>query len=139
MKVEYKSELAAGFDLPSAEDRVILPNEKAIISTGLTFQELAGAQMPQMGRAYLELQIRPRSGLSFKHDLIFFNTIGTIDADYTGIISVKLWNTGDKPFPILIGDRIAQGVFAYVTRPAHIPVSDHIRGTGGFGSTGRGD
>ena len=138
-KVMYKTSLAAGFDLPSAEDLTIEPGKKGIVDTGITFQELAGDLPTCFFKEYytevLELQLRPRSGLSFKHDIIFFNTVGTIDADFTHTIKVKLWNTSDKPFKIEKGDRIAQGMFSYVIRPDHLPVGGER--DGGFGSTGR--
>ena len=86
-----------------------------------------------------ELQVRPRSGLAFKHGITVLNAPGTIDADYRGEIGVLLINHGVKAFTIENGERIAQLVLARYERIAWqetdtLPETD--RGAGGFGSTG---
>lgn len=126
------SELASGFDLYAAvtEDIVFLPGQRGLVPTGLAIAMPAG----------LEAQIRPRSGLAFKHGITCLNTPGTIDADYRGEIKVLLINLGEEPFTIKRNERIAQMVFQIVPEVNLIPVeelSDTARGAGGFGHTGK--
>jgi dUTP pyrophosphatase len=86
-----------------------------------------------------EMQIRPRSGLAFKHCITLTNTPGTIDSDYRGEIMIMVYNLGCKPFTIYQHDRIAQGVISRVPQLNIIEVdqlADTERGAGGFGSTG---
>jgi dUTP pyrophosphatase len=86
-----------------------------------------------------EIQVRPRSGLAVKHGITCLNTPGTIDSDYRGEVKVLLINLGEQPFVIKNGDRIAQLVVAPVTQAEFSKVeilSDTLRGSGGFGSTG---
>jgi len=126
----YQSEEAAGFDLHSIEDVVINPGERKLIGTGLAFEIEKG----------YEVQIRPRSGLAFKHGITVLNSPGTIDSDYRGEIKVLLINLGNEKFEIKKGDRIAQAVIAPVIQAEIIEVdslSDTKRGAGGFGSTGK--
>jgi dUTP pyrophosphatase len=86
-----------------------------------------------------ELQVRPRSGLAFKHGVTVLNAPGTIDADYRGEIGVLLINHGPQPFRIEHGERIAQLVLARYERVAWKEVQElpaTVRGEGGFGHTG---
>ena len=88
-----------------------------------------------------EAQVRPRSGLALRDGIVLPNAPGTIDSDYRGEIQVILLNTGEKPFRVLRGDRIAQLVIAPVARAEWELVErldDTERGSGGFGHTGRG-
>jgi dUTP pyrophosphatase len=86
-----------------------------------------------------EVQIRPRSGLTLKHGIALVNSPGTIDSDYRGPVGVILLNTGDEPFEVTHGLRVAQMVVAPVVQ-ATFRVADQLeateRGAGGFGSTG---
>ena len=126
----YQTELAAGFDLHSVEDYVLKKGERKLIKTGLAFEIEPG----------FEVQIRPRSGLAFKHGITVLNTPGTIDADYRGEIMVLLINLGDEDFEIKKGERIAQAVIAPVVQAEFEEVDELSvtkRGTGGFGSTGK--
>ena len=87
------------------------------------------------------MQIRPRSGLALKHGITLPNAPGTIDSDYRGALGVILLNAGTETFTVAHGERIAQAVLAPVVRAAYTAVDsldDTARGTGGFGSTGRG-
>jgi dUTP pyrophosphatase len=87
-----------------------------------------------------EAQVRPRSGLAFKHGLTVLNSPGTVDSDYRGEIKVLLVNLSDEPFAIVPGERIAQLVIARhetVEWQASEDLSDTQRGAGGYGSTGR--
>ena len=129
----YESTGAAGMDLRAAvpDDRplLILPGKRALVPTGLILEIPEG----------MEGQVRPRSGLAFKHGLTVLNTPGTIDSDYRGEVKVLLINLGDEDFAVTRGMRIAQIVFAEVTRAK---VEERSlsgatgRGSGGFGSTG---
>lgn len=129
----YESAGAAGMDLRAAvgEDRplLLLPGRRALVPTGLVME------IPQG----MEGQIRPRSGLAFKHGITCLNTPGTIDSDYRGEVKVLLINLGDEDFSVTRGMRIAQIVFAQVTQ-ASVEERDAAggttRGAGGFGSTG---
>ena len=126
----YQTELAAGFDLHSVEDYVLKKGERKLIKTGLAFEIEEG----------YEVQIRPRSGLAFKHGITVLNTPGTIDADYRGEIMVLLINLGEEDFEIKKGERIAQAVIAPVIQAEFVEVdelSETKRGKGGFGSTGK--
>lgn len=125
------SEWAAGFDLHAAvaEPVVLAPGERALIPAGFAMA------MP----AELEAQIRPRSGLAYKHGITCLNSPGTIDADYRGEVKVLLVNLGQQPFAIERGERIAQMVFQLVpqvTIEETDELSDTVRGAGGFGHTG---
>jgi len=87
----------------------------------------------------MEGQIRPRSGLAFKHGITCLNTPGTVDSDYRGEVKVLLVNLGDEDFVVTRGMRIAQVVFAAVTQVSAEERSlagGTARGAGGFGSTG---
>jgi dUTP pyrophosphatase len=129
----YESEGAAGMDLRAAvpDDRplILLPGKRALVPTGLVFEIPAG----------YEGQVRPRSGLAFRHGITCLNTPGTIDSDYRGEVQVLLANLGDEDFAIERGMRIAQIVLAPVSHAAieeRNLASETARGTGGFGSTG---
>lgn len=129
----YATAGAAGFDLMAAVDApVAIPTMgRALIPTGLTISLPAG----------FELQVRPRSGLAFRHGIVLPNSPGTIDEDYRGEIQVILLNTDVAPFTVLRGMRIAQGVLAPVARVDWllVPALDRTeRNEGGFGSTGTG-
>ncbi len=126
------SEWAAGFDVHAAVDGAVVlePGERALIPTGFAMA------MPKE----LEAQIRPRSGLAYKHGITCLNTPGTIDADYRGEVKVLLVNLGQEPFTIERGERIAQIVFQRVPQVILEEVaelSDTSRGEGGFGHTGK--
>ena len=89
-----------------------------------------------------EIQVRPRSGLSFKNGITILNAPGTIDSDYRGEVKIILINHGNSPFIINDGDRIAQLVLSPVFRADFVVVdklSETARGEGSFGSTGISD
>jgi dUTP pyrophosphatase len=126
------SDLASGFDLYAAvtEPLTLNPGERCLVPTGFVIA------MP----AELEAQIRPRSGLAFKHGLTALNSPGTIDADYRGEIKVLLINHGKEAFIIQRNERISQIVFQIVPLIQLQEVeelSDTVRGAGGFGHTGK--
>ncbi len=122
---------AAGYDVRSAApDTEIAPGGRVAIATGLAFELPAG----------LEMQVRPRSGLALRHGITLPNAPGTIDPDYRGELLVILQNTSDVPFLVRRGERIAQLVFARFETPALVEtdsLGETVRGSGGFGSTGR--
>ncbi|UVK55199.1 dUTP diphosphatase [Mesorhizobium sp. AR02] len=129
----YESAGAAGMDLRAAvpDDRplLILPGKRALVPTGLILEIPEG----------MEGQVRPRSGLAFKHGLTVLNSPGTVDSDYRGEVKVLLINHGDEDFAVTRGMRIAQIVFAVVTQAAveeRSLAGGTARGSGGFGSTG---
>lgn len=130
----YETAGSAGMDLRAAvpEDAplVLQPGERALVPTGLAI-ELPGGH---------EGQVRPRSGLAIKHGITLINSPGTIDEDYRGEVQVPLVNLGQKTFTIERGMRIAQMIVAPVIQveiEAVADLSDSVRGTGGFGSTGK--
>jgi len=126
----YATDGAAGMDVVAAEELVLAPGARAAVATGFAIAIPAG----------YEVQVRPRSGLALKHGVTCLNTPGTIDSDYRGEVQVILINLGQNPFAIARGDRIAQLVPAPVQRAMLDEVAtleDTIRGSGGFGSTGR--
>jgi dUTP pyrophosphatase len=127
----YATEGAAGLDIRAniTEAVVLSPLERQLIPTGLFVAIPMG----------YEIQIRPRSGLAFKHGITVLNTPGTIDADYRGEIKVLLVNLSNEPFSIEPGERIAQMVLAKHQTLSwktteELPSTE--RGAGGFGSTG---
>lgn len=134
----YETTGAAGADiranLPAgqrAAGLVLAPMARAIVPTGLRVAVPVG----------YEMQIRPRSGLAAKHGITLVNPPGTIDSDYRGPLGVALINLGDAPFTVAHGERIAQMVIAPVVQAVFAEVhalDETARGTGGFGSTGRG-
>ena len=122
---------AAGVDLLAAvdDDLVLAPGQHTLVPTGLSIALPEG----------YEAQVRPRSGLAYKHGVTVLNTPGTIDADYRGEIGVILINHGAQSFTIERGMRIAQMVVAPVMFVAWNEVNElqaSERGAGGFGSTG---
>jgi len=127
----YESEGAAGMDLRAAVEApmVLEPGKRALVPTGFVFEIPHG----------YEGQVRPRSGLAFKHGITCLNTPGTVDSDYRGEVKVLLVNLGEEAFTVERGMRIAQMVIAPVTQVAvneTAQASETARGAGGFGSTG---
>ena len=112
------------------EETVVLdPGGRTLIPTGLYIEIPAG----------YEAQVRPRSGLALKRGLTVLNAPGTIDADYRGEVGVILANLSQEVQSVEPGERIAQLLFAPVTRGQLVEVevlSETERGRGGFGSTG---
>ena len=126
----YATHGAAGLDVVAAEDLDLQPGQRHAVATGFKVAIPEG----------YEIQVRPRSGLAFKHGISVPNTPGTIDSDYRGELKVLLINLGEEPFAIRRGERIAQLVPAAVTPAAFDEVEEleeTHRGAGGFGSTGQ--
>jgi len=128
----YKTKGSSGMDLIAFIDKPIKINPKtsALIPTGLS------VAIPED----LELQIRPRSGLAANSNISVLNTPGTIDSDYRGEIKVILFNHGDKEFVVNNNERIAQMILAPILKVDFEEVNslpNSVRGSGGFGSTGK--
>jgi dUTP pyrophosphatase len=128
----YETEFSAGMDLRAhvLEDVVLNSLERALIPTGLFIALPKGS----------EAQIRPRSGLAYKHGITVLNSPGTIDADYRGEIKVLLVNLSNQAFVIRNGERIAQMIVAKHEQVSWLEVEqldDTTRGEGGFGHTGK--
>jgi dUTP diphosphatase len=128
---EYGTANAAGIDLRAyiQEPIVLEPLKRVLVPTGLYIELPIG----------YEAQIRPRSGLAYKHGVTVLNSPGTVDADYRGELKVLLVNLSDMSFTITDGERIAQMVVAgheSVQWSETTDLSDTERGAGGFGHTG---
>jgi dUTP pyrophosphatase len=126
----YMTEHAAGLDVFAAvgQEVSIFPGQREMIPTGLAIALPEG----------YEAQIRPRSGIAWKHGVTLVNAPGTIDADYRGEIGILLINHGDQPFIVRRGDRIAQMIVQRVCRvqwDVHPELNPTGRGDGGFGHT----
>ena len=121
----------AGYDLYAVEAATIAPGERASVGTGIALA------IPE-GWAGLVL---PRSGLAARHGITLPNAPGLIDAGYRGEVRVLLLNADSREaFHVAPGDRIAQLVLMRHESPELIEVEsleETVRGTGGFGSSGR--
>ena len=124
---------AAGLDLRAAVPHdapvTLAPGAHALVPTGLQLALPDGT----------EGQVRPRSGLAYKHGVTVLNSPGTIDSGYRGEVGVLLINHGREPFVVTRGERIAQLVVARYARVELVPtgaLATSERGAGGFGSTG---
>jgi dUTP pyrophosphatase len=129
---QYETAHAAGMDLRAftAEEIVLKPLQRLLVPTGIHIELPIG----------FEAQIRPRSGLAYKHGISIVNAPGTIDADYRGEIKVLLINLSDTDFVIKNGDRIAQMIIAKHETISWEPVdqlNETARGEGGYGHTGK--
>ena len=149
----YANEGDAGMDIRSAIDIFIRPQETIIVPTGIKMAIPKG----------YELQIRPRSGLSFNTPLRLSNCVGTIDSGYRDEIGIIVTNTSiyipnvdelelqevysiaskcnkHGTYHIRKGDRIAQIILNQIPTIEFEVVEDvknfgHDR-NGGFGSSG---
>ena len=128
----YGTSWAAGADLYACltEDITIAPGETVFVPTGLAME------VPEMCAGL----IYARSGLACKRGLAPANKVGVVDSDYRGEIMVALHNHGATPQTVCNGERIAQMIITPVLTPAYVEaeeLSDTVRNTGGFGSTGK--
>lgn len=129
---QYATVASAGFDVRANIDApmVVKPLERVLVPSGL-FMEIPEGY---------EAQVRPRSGLAFKHGITVLNSPGTIDADYRGELKILLINLSNEEFTINDGERIAQVIIAKHEQAEWIEVEqlmDTARGEGGFGHTGK--
>ena len=128
---KYSTNESAGLDLRAElQSPIVLePGQRSLIPTGLIIALPTG----------YEAQVRPRSGLAYKHGITVLNSPGTIDADYRGDVGVILINHGSESFTIENGERIAQLIiakFVQIDWDEVLDLSSTSRGEGGFGSTG---
>ena len=128
----YKTSGSSGMDLMACVDEpiTIKPNESMLIPTGIAIA------IPED----TEVQIRPRSGLAAKSSISVLNTPGTIDSDYRGELKIILFNHGSKNFIIKIYNFIAQMVLMPILKveiEETNELPETVRGSGGFGSTGK--
>ena len=128
----YKTKGSSGMDLMAflKEPIKILPNTSCLIPTGISIA------IPED----VEIQIRPRSGLAAKSNISVLNTPGTIDSDYRGELKIILFNHGKKDFIVNNNDRVAQMVLMPILKIDFEEVNElpeTMRGSGGFGSTGK--
>ena len=129
---QFETRQSAGMDLRANINApvVLQPGDRALISTGIKMALPDG----------YEAQIRPRSGLAYKHGITVLNSPGTIDADYRGDVGVLLINHGREVFTVEDGMRVAQMVVAQYSQFEWESVEnldETARGAGGFGSTGK--
>ena len=129
---KYKTEGSSGMDLKALIENpiIIKPQSYVLIPTGLSIA------IPED----TEIQIRPRSGLAAKSSISVLNTPGTIDSDYRGEIKIILFNHGKEEFTVNNGDRIAQMILMPVLKAEFEEIKElpkTVRGSGGFGSTGK--
>ena len=128
----YKTQGSSGMHLIAFVESPIKipPNTSALVPTGISIA------IPQD----VEIQIRPRSGIAAKSNITVLNTPGTVDSDYRGELKVILFNHSSKEFIVNNRDRIAQMILMPVLKIDFEEVDnlpETIRGTGGFGSTGK--
>ena len=128
----YETSGSAGMDLRAfvSEEIELKPLERKLIPTGLFLEIPEG----------YEAQLRPRSGLAFKHGISLPNTPATIDSDYRGEIKIALINLSNEVFIVKNGERIAQMIIAKHEKAELVQVeelNETKRGEGGFGSTGK--
>ncbi len=129
----YQTPGAAGADIRAmleGKDLVVHPGERVLVPTGLAMEIPPG----------FEIQVRPRSGLSYKTGLMVLNSPGTIDSDYRGEVKIILGNLGQHDEIIKHGDRIAQLVLAACLQAQFsekTALGETERGVGGFGHTGQ--
>ncbi len=119
----------AGLDIRAVESVLLKPQVAECVATGLALETPSG----------YEVQIRPRSGLALKHAITLPNSPATIDPGYRGELKVILLNLGTEPYQVQAGDRIAQMVVAKyeAIEWEESELADSVRGSGGFGSSGR--
>jgi len=130
----YATPGSAGMDLRACIDAPITlqPGQSELIPTGVAIH---------IGDPGLAALILPRSGLGHKHGIVLGNLVGLIDSDYQGQLMVSCWNRGNAAFELKPMERLAQLVLVPVVQAAFVEAEDFSeseRGSGGFGSSGRG-
>ncbi len=129
----YATSGSAGLDLRACIDEplTLVPGATQLIPTGLAIH------IADPGYAAL---ILPRSGLGHRHGIVLGNLVGLIDSDYQGQLMISTWNRGTEPFTLNPMERLAQLVIVPVLQVGFNIVNEFgesLRGTGGFGSTGK--
>ena len=126
-----KTKFSAGYDIATAENIILLPQQVTLIPTGI--------------KAYMQtdeyLGVHIRSSTAIKQKLTLINNVGVIDADYynnvenEGHIMIPVYNYNQSSVTIEKDTRIAQGIF-YRYLLASDDKAENIR-IGGIGSTGK--
>ena len=117
----------AGMDFFSNEEMILRPEERKLVSTGISMAIPEG---------YVGL-FWDKSGLAVKNGIK--TMAGVIDAGYRGEIKILLHNLSTEEFKIEKGMKIAQMLIQPVEVREIVEVEDleeTERGEGGFGSTG---
>jgi dUTP pyrophosphatase len=129
---EYAYPSDSGFDLYSVEEITISPFGRSLVPTGICVEI----------DEFLEIQVRPKSGLAINQGLTVLNTPGTVDSGYNGEIKVIVFNTNNNHVTIKKGMKIAQAVLCPVINGKYVVIEEvgelgvKDRGMNGFGSTG---
>jgi dUTP pyrophosphatase len=131
---DYATGGSAGLDLRACLDQplVLEPGMTQLIPTGLAIH------IADPGYAAV---ILPRSGLGHKHGIVLGNLVGLIDSDYQGPLMVSAWNRSAVAYTLEPMERLAQLVVLPIAQIQFNVVEEFEasnRGTGGFGSTGKG-
>jgi len=134
MLPHYATAGAAGLDLRACIEKELRlePGDSRLVSSGIAIH---------VGDPGYAAIILPRSGLGAKNGIVLGNLVGLIDSDYQGPLMVSVWNRGREPFTLQPMDRIAQLVVIPVVQVEFQVVEEFAasaRGSGGFGSTGKG-
>lgn len=134
MLPHYATAGAAGLDLRACTDSPVTlePGESRLFPSGIAIH---------VGDPAYAAMVLPRSGLGAKNGIVLGNLVGLIDSDYQGPLMVSLWNRSQAAFTVQPLDRIAQLVVVPVVQVEFEVVDEFAssaRGTGGFGSTGKG-
>lgn len=126
----YATEGSACMDIYAVEDVMLDPRVVKFVRTGLAVAVPDG----------WEMQMRPRSGMAVKYQIVILNSPCTVDSDYRGELMLGMKNLSSKHYYVNIGDRIAQMVLKRVPLIELEEVEeldDTERSDGGFGHTGR--
>lgn len=113
---EYASDGDSGMDVFAPEEYVIQPGQSRKIDLGIKIG-IPAHPFKDFGYRF-ELQVRPRSGVSFFTDLIIKNSPGTIDNYYRDEIGVLIKNGAQ------LTDQFRQTVFDLKGREV-IPTDDY--------------
>jgi len=127
---EYATPGSSGMDVRLLEDQEIAGGECVCVDINL----------PEIAIPFgYEIQVRSKSGLALKQNIVVHNSPGTVDSDWRGKTGVLLFNASSTTVRLEKGDRIAQIVLAKVEQIEWVYVTQlpsTQRGSGGFGSTG---
>lgn len=131
---QYATRGSAGLDLRACINAplTLQPGQSELIPAGIAIH---------LADSGLAAVILPRSGLGHQHGIVLGNLVGLIDSDYQGQIYVSTWNRSNVPFTVSPMERLAQLVVVPVVQVGFNVVEEFDssrRGTGGFGSTGKG-
>ncbi len=124
-----QTSMASGYDLHACieDGPLLITGTPVLVPTGIAIAAPEG----------IDVQIRPRSGLSSRGVIAI---LGTLDADYRGEVFVTMYCLpGCGPHEVHSGDRVAQLVVSRLVDVDWEPTTtlqETVRGAGGHGSTG---